>query len=175
MKLVILYGPPAVGKLTVAKELARLTGFKLFHNHLTADAVMSLFPHGSQPYRRLIKDMRIRMLEAAMRENLSGIVLTLAFNPVNAMVLDYTAAVEKLGGEICLVRLYCDEATLHKRVVEESREANGKIVDVSNLEQKLLAMGNPFAAIPGRKSLELSTDECEPIESATRIQEHYKL
>lgn len=54
MKLVILYGPPAVGKLTVGAELAELTGFKLFHNHLTTDMVMSLFPHGSETYTRLI-------------------------------------------------------------------------------------------------------------------------
>ncbi len=37
--LVYLYGPPAVGKLTVATELQRLTGFRLFHNHLTVDAL----------------------------------------------------------------------------------------------------------------------------------------
>ncbi len=35
MRLVFIYGPPGVGKLTVARELAALTGFKLFHNHLT--------------------------------------------------------------------------------------------------------------------------------------------
>ena len=34
MKLVFIYGPPAVGKLTVAKELAALTGFKVFHNQV---------------------------------------------------------------------------------------------------------------------------------------------
>jgi replication-associated recombination protein RarA len=39
MKLILLYGPPAVGKLTIAKEIARLTGFKLFHAHLTSDLV----------------------------------------------------------------------------------------------------------------------------------------
>jgi tRNA uridine 5-carbamoylmethylation protein Kti12 len=32
MKLIFLYGPPAVGKLTVAQELVTLTGYKLFHN-----------------------------------------------------------------------------------------------------------------------------------------------
>jgi replication-associated recombination protein RarA len=35
MKL-LLYGPPAVGKLTIAKEIARLTGFKVAHAHLTS-------------------------------------------------------------------------------------------------------------------------------------------
>lgn len=34
MKLMFIYGPPAAGKLTVAKALCAHTGFKLFHNHL---------------------------------------------------------------------------------------------------------------------------------------------
>ena len=48
MKLILLYGPPAVGKLTIAKEIARLTGFKLFHAHLTSDLVEAFF-HAAPP------------------------------------------------------------------------------------------------------------------------------
>ena len=44
MKLVVLHGPPAVGKLTVARELARLTGWRLFHNHLVVDALLAQLP-----------------------------------------------------------------------------------------------------------------------------------
>ncbi|MBD0327065.1 MAG: AAA family ATPase, partial [Pyrinomonadaceae bacterium] len=49
MKLIFLHGLPGVGKLTVARELAKLTGFKVFHNHLAVDLVESLFEFGSQP------------------------------------------------------------------------------------------------------------------------------
>jgi len=35
MKFVIIFGPPAVGKMSVGHELANLTGLKLFHNHMT--------------------------------------------------------------------------------------------------------------------------------------------
>jgi shikimate kinase len=31
MKLIVLHGPPGVGKLTVGRELAGLTGYALFH------------------------------------------------------------------------------------------------------------------------------------------------
>ena len=50
MKLLFLHGAPAVGKLTVARDLAALTGLRLFHNHLTVDLVSSLFAFGSEPF-----------------------------------------------------------------------------------------------------------------------------
>lgn len=37
MEFVLLYGPPAIGKLTIAKELQKLKGYKLLHNHLVVD------------------------------------------------------------------------------------------------------------------------------------------
>lgn len=43
MDLVILFGPQAVGKMTVGEELQKLTGLKLFHNHMTIDLVLKLF------------------------------------------------------------------------------------------------------------------------------------
>lgn len=42
LQLVVLHGLPAVGKLTVAKQLAEATSFKLFHNHLVVGNVL---PH----------------------------------------------------------------------------------------------------------------------------------
>ena len=64
MKLVFLYGPPAVGKFTVAKELAALTGFKLFHNHLTVDVATSIFEHGVVLDALLVATLRQPVLYA---------------------------------------------------------------------------------------------------------------
>lgn len=37
--LIMITGPQAVGKMTVEQELAKLTNFKLFHNHMSIDLV----------------------------------------------------------------------------------------------------------------------------------------
>ena len=74
LRLVYLYGPPGVGKLTVARELVALTGFKLFHNHLTVNLVKSVFPFNSEPYIRLMRQFRRDMVAEAAS---SGIDLVL--------------------------------------------------------------------------------------------------
>lgn len=71
MTFVLLYGPPAVGKLTVAKELAKLTGFKVFHNHLSIDLVETVFPRGTPSFGRVGKAIRELVFEEAARENVS--------------------------------------------------------------------------------------------------------
>ncbi len=43
MKLIIIFGPHAVGKMTVGQELVKITDLKLFHNHMTIDIVSDLF------------------------------------------------------------------------------------------------------------------------------------
>ncbi len=67
MKLIILYDPPAVGKLTVAKTLVDSTGYKLFHNHLTVDPVISIFPRGTKSSVNMVRQIRYMMLAGAAR------------------------------------------------------------------------------------------------------------
>ena len=43
MKLIVIFGPPAVGKMTVGKELSRITKLKLFHNHMSIELVNKFF------------------------------------------------------------------------------------------------------------------------------------
>ena len=43
MKLVIIVGAGAVGKMTVGQELAKITELRLFHNHMAIEPVLELF------------------------------------------------------------------------------------------------------------------------------------
>jgi hypothetical protein len=51
--LVYLFGPPAVGKMTVGQELSRRTGFRLFHHHQILDLLSPYFEFGTRSFDRL--------------------------------------------------------------------------------------------------------------------------
>jgi hypothetical protein len=89
MNLVVIYGPPASGKLTVAQELSAITGYKLFHNHLTVNAVAALFEFGSAEFMRLLRHIPLALLsEAVLVDGLDVRVLSEAGELLRRLTLD---------------------------------------------------------------------------------------
>lgn len=76
MKFVIIFGPPAVGKMTVGHELAKLTGLKLFHNHLTIELVLNFFDFGQPQFHTLVSEFRRRVFEEVAESDLPGLIFT---------------------------------------------------------------------------------------------------
>ncbi|BAC12221.1 hypothetical conserved protein [Oceanobacillus iheyensis HTE831] len=76
MKLVIIFGPQAVGKMTVGQELAKITDLKLFHNHMTIDLVGNFFDYGTKEGKRLVNLFRQEIFEEVSKSNLYGIIFT---------------------------------------------------------------------------------------------------
>ena len=56
MKLVIICGPPASGKMTLGMELEKATGLKLLHNHISIELVRKFFEFGTPEFERLDKE-----------------------------------------------------------------------------------------------------------------------
>ena len=81
MKLIYLYGPPGVGKLSVARELARLTGFRLFHNHLSIDCVLPVFEFGTDAFWRVVYAIRLGVIEEAAKQDIDLIFTNVYAHP----------------------------------------------------------------------------------------------
>lgn len=135
MKLLFIYGPPAVGKLTISRELEYASGYKIFHNHLTADLVKSVFEYGSKPYFDLIYKIRLDMFNSAAKEGIS-LITTFVYAPDDdGFIADIKQVIETHGGEMVFVQLDCDKEVLKQRVIAESRKEFQKIHTVEVLEK----------------------------------------
>src|SRR5690606_27528400 len=118
----------AVGKLTVATELARLTGFRLFHNHLIVDALTAVFDFASEPFVRLREPMWLAILHDAAA---SGISVIFTFAPESTVSPGFVAeavdAFEREGGAVKFVALESDVAVQEARIGNDSRARYGKL------------------------------------------------
>lgn len=171
MKVVFLHGPPAVGKLTIARELARLTGFRLFHNHLTVDLVSSLFSFGSEPFILLREQIWLSAFGEAARQRASFIF---TFNPERTVrerfIQDAIDAVESAGGQVVFVELTCAEGELERRIEDASRKKFGKLASVEQYRSLKDSGAFHFPKLPNGLSLDTTTQV--PDRSARLISEY---
>jgi hypothetical protein len=171
MKLIFLHGAPAVGKLTVARELAALTGFRLFHNHLTVDLVSSLFPFGSEPFVLLREQIWLAAFAEAARNNVS---LIFTFNPERTVresfVQDTIELVEGAGGKVVFVELTCAQGELEDRLEDASRKEFGKLASVEQYRSLKDAGAFEFPKLPNHLSLDTTSQP--PADSARLISAH---
>lgn len=108
MRLLLVIGPPAVGKMTVGREIARRSSFRLFHNHHTIEPLVEVFGHGTPPFAVLNGEFRRRVIEEAARHGLD-LVFTLVWQleepgderEVRALVAPY----EVPGGQVLVAEL----------------------------------------------------------------------
>ncbi|MDE1860385.1 MAG: AAA family ATPase [Candidatus Micrarchaeota archaeon] len=175
MDLVYIYGPPGVGKFTVGKELSRMTGYKLFHNQLSIEFVRSVFEFGTEPFNRLVINYRKEMIEEAARNKVSLIFTSAYASGYNdEFMKGVIRSVEKHGGKVHFVQLYCDKDVLLRRVRGKSRTEFYKIRSSRKLDE-LLHKYNHMSTIPFRSSLFVDNTSITPRQAAMKIASYYKL
>lgn len=60
MKLVYIVGDAAVGKMTVGRELMKITDLRLFHNHMSIEPVLDIFGEWNSDAIKGIRDVIFR-------------------------------------------------------------------------------------------------------------------
>jgi hypothetical protein len=141
MKLLFLYGPPAVGKLTVAGELASLTGYRLFHNHLVVDTLLSVFEFGSPSFVELRESIWLSVFDHAARSGLDGLIFT--FAPESTVRLQFVENLQQLikrsKSEVTFVELTCPLGEIRSRLDLPSRQQHKKLTSHEIFDQLLAA------------------------------------
>jgi shikimate kinase len=175
MKLIFIYGAPAVGKLTVARELAEHTDFKVFHNHLSIDCIEPIFSFGTESFWKLINLIRVETIIEAARTG-QNLIHTFCYAKAldDNYVAEITKSVESNGGEVCFVLLTCEKKELENRVSEASRRQFRKANNVELLRE-ILDKYDLFSPVPERESLIIDNTNLSPRATAQIIIERFDL
>ncbi len=177
MKLILIYGPPGVGKYTVAKKLQKLIGYKLFHNHLINDVLSQILDKINGDFWDVSNDLKLRTIEAAAKLKVKGVIYTTVYAKTkkgDKEPAKLKKAVEKHKGKVYYVRLKCDKEILEKRLQKRSRKKLGKLRDVKEL-RKFAKKYNLNQAMKFKDQLEIDNTKLSARKVARQIKEHYKL
>ena len=173
-RLVFLYGPPAVGKLTVARAIAAREPFRILHNHLTIDPVTEVLPFGTDAFWRVVGQFRRHLVATAAAEGLD-LIYTYVFAPGDEQhVADITLPFQQVGGRVVFVRLHAPREVLLQRVREQSRREHRKVTDTATLE-RLLDQYEGFTAGVEGESLIVENALTSAEEAAGQILDHLAL
>ena len=143
MNFVVIFGPPAVGKMTVGYELAKLTGMKVFHNHMTIDLILEFFPYGHEKFTTLVSEFRQRILEEIATSELPGAIFTYVWaldQPEDKEQIDsYSQIFKQKGADIYYVELEADlDERLERNKSEFRLSKKSSKRDISRSEKNLL-------------------------------------
>ncbi len=183
--LVVIIGPPASGKAAVGLALSQITGFRFFHNHMTAEPVAALFGWGTEAYGEAAAETRLLLLAKALAQpGMPSIVFTFVWafdlEADNRFVEKLADLFESKGRRVFFVEL---TATLQARISREGTPLRLSLKPAKHDVERAKALhleadrkyrmnSNGDFPYPGRH-LVINTERQSPAESAELIIQHF--
>ena len=182
--VIFIYGPIAVGKLTVAEVLSKKLGYKLAHNHHINDFVREIFDRGSHASHIMKEELRYYVLETIVRAKVD-VIATHCYSDnfvssTGLSDLKYVKTLEKkltkLGAKFCPVHLMASNTELFKRVGLNSRKRFHKLVSKKIMKTYLTRAGNDHQASPRlQNNFVIDNTNISAKKAASMVIKHFKL
>lgn len=159
MRLLVIFGPPAVGKMTVGRAVTARSGFRLFHNHAVLEPLLEVFDYGTPPFMRLLRHWRREVIEEAAAADID-LVLTfvwgLELEEDVRELADYIRPYVEQGAAVSFVELFAELETRMRRNRTEHRLAEKRSKrdvtwsddNVRDMERHVMNTGRAPADVP---------------------------
>ena len=122
--LIVVSGPQAVGKMTVAEKLKEKLGYSLMVNHDSIEVSVKIFESGSNAQKELNRAIRENVFRIAIQDNVN-LIFTFVTAFSEKKDLDYLEGLRKMfeesGGNFYFVELSADLETRLERNVSSHR------------------------------------------------------
>lgn len=178
MKLVIIVGSGAVGKMTVGQELMKITDLRLFHNHMMIEPVIDIFGyfHGG-----VTQKLREVIFEEFLKSDNAGMIFTFMWAFDMPSDREYIMSVAQRFDEVYCVELIADQAVRLERNKTENRlKSKASKRDLKVSEQRLLneeryRLVSNEGEIPFDNYLRIDNTDLAPDVVAKMIKEKFDL
>ena len=183
MKLLFMIGNAAVGKMTDGQELMKLTGLRLFHNHMTIEPVIEIF---GQYNGKAINRLRQVVFEEFAKSDCYGMIFTYMWAFDQKADWDYVEYVKSIfelyNTEFYYVELVAPREIRLERNITENRlqnKASKRDIEVSN--QRLINDDTKYrlesfdGEIPFDNYIKIDNSQLPPDVVAKMIQEKFNL
>lgn len=185
MQFVLIYGPQAVGKMTVGYELASKTELKLFHNHMTLEMLNPIFGFSAETWR-LSSLFRFEIFEAVAKSDMQGLIFTYvwAFDQQEDwdFVNEACRIFESNGADVYFVELTATlEERLERNKTPHRLEQKPSKRNVEHSEKELKASMDKYrlnsleGEITREHYLRIDNTNLTPSEVAQLIKDEFKL
>ena len=173
MNVILIHEPPGVGKFTVAKELSKITNYKLIHIHSIYDPLEKIF--GKEQYEislKVLNNIYLAILEEAAKAEIKGIIFTYAeIARANfAFVKKVKKILDKYKCKLKLVHLSCDKEELKKRIIQDSRKKFKKTHTIEELEY-LFTIKDYDSSFPKSDTLKIDNTNISAKKVAQKIKD----
>ena len=183
MKLLFLIGDAAVGKMTVGQELMKLTGLRLFHNHMTIEPVIEIFGYYES---KTISKLREVIFEEFSKSNNEGLIFTYMWAFDQQSDWDYVQHVtdmfEEQGADVYYIELVAlQEIRLERNQTENRLKNKASKRNLAFSEQNLLKSDEKYRMesfeneIPYENYIKIYNNDLEPEIVAKMIQDRFSL
>lgn len=185
MKFILIFGPQAVGKMTVGHELEKITPLKLFHNHQTIELLHPYFGFGPEMWR--LSDLfRKEIFEQMSQSNSAGFMFTYVWGfdiPGDWEFVEQNCNIfESKGHEVCFVELEADiDERLARNKTPHRLHNKPTKRDVERSEKDLIQTmeSHRLNSLPGEITrnnyIRIQTTYRKPAETALVIKDRFQL
>lgn len=183
--LVVIIGPHAVGKMTVGQELAKITGLRLFHNHMSIELTRQLFARSEKEWRVLNETIRQTVFELFAKGDFPGLIFTYMcafdFKSDIDYLLNLTTLFKSNGADCYVVELCADfeeriirnrseNRLLHK---ESKRDLEFSEAEMRKTNSEYRLNSYDGEILPFENYIKIDNTSLSPEETAGRIKSHF--
>lgn len=179
MKLVLIIGSGAVGKMTVGQELMKITDLRLFHNHMMIEPVIEIFNSFNGG---VIARLREVVFEEFLKTDNAGMIFTYMWAFDMPSDREYVMQVASRFDEVYCVELVADQSVRLERNKTENRLKNkASKRDIAVSDQRLMRedanhrLVSEPGEIPFDNYLRIDNTNLSPDTVARMIKEKFSL